>query len=104
MIIAALAWLYVIGMIALTVGSAARGIATFLVVGVLPLAFIVWILGRRVRKRSVLDQRLHRSDGADAQGDEQHLLQGGGQVHPPVQSGDQVGHGDVDHARRDKAQ
>ena len=80
MIIAALAWLYVIGMIALTVGSAARGIATFLVVGVLPLAFIVWILGRRVRKRSVLDQRLHRSDGADAQGDEQHLLQGGGRA------------------------
>lgn len=104
MIIAALAWLYVIGMIALTVGSVARGIAVFLLVGVLPIVFIVWMLGTRVRNRSMFDQRLHRGDGADAQGDEHDLLQRGVQVHPPVQARDQVGHGDVDHARRDESQ
>lgn len=104
MIIAALAWLYVIGMIALTVGSVARGIATFVVVGVLPIMLVVWMLGTRVRNRSVPDQRLHTGDGADAQGDEQHLLQRGGKVDAPVQAGDEVGHRDVDHARRDETQ
>lgn len=57
MYIVAIAWLYVVMLMALTEPTFTAGIATFVFYGVLPLALLLWILGtpERRRRRSRLD-------------------------------------------------
>jgi len=100
------AWLYVIGMLALGAPSALRGIALFAVVGLGPVLLMAWFAALRARRRnlSVGDELPDQPDREDPQADQQHLLDRGAQIHAPVQSRDQVGHRDIDHARRDKSQ
>ena len=47
--IVVLAWLYVIGMMALTSDSVAGGLAFFAVAGLAPVLVVLWIAVRRVR-------------------------------------------------------
>ena len=51
MYIVALAWVYVVLMMAITEHSVIAGIMTFLLYGVLPLAVILYIAGSPQRKR-----------------------------------------------------
>ncbi len=107
MYIIAIAWIYVIGMLALSSSSLALGATLFLGAGVAPLALLAWIGSMRRcgrDRRSVMHQGLDDPDGPDPHPDQQHLLNGGTQVHPLVQTRDQVGNRDVDHARGDEPQ
>ena len=76
-----MAWLFVIGTMALTSQSALGGIAFFAVAGVAPVAFYAWIKLRRLGATrraagnpaapSVRQQRVDRGDDADAGRDQQ---------------------------------
>lgn len=58
MYIVAIAWIYVVLMMALTETSVVAGIATFALYGLAPLALFLWLVGtpqRRRNKRSVGD-------------------------------------------------
>ena len=69
--IVVLAWLYVIGTMALTFGSALGGAAFFAAAGLAPVALLAWLALRRHRaRRSVGEQRLDERDHADAGGDQ----------------------------------
>ena len=78
MYIVAIAWLYVILMMALTESSIIGGILTFLFYGLLPCGLLLWIVGTPQRRRNRLakaaEQPLGKSDGADAEADQHHLL------------------------------
>ncbi|MCC7549537.1 MAG: hypothetical protein IT532_17445 [Burkholderiales bacterium] len=43
------AWLYAIGMLALGAHDAMRGVAVFVVFGIAPVLFMVWVAALRVR-------------------------------------------------------
>jgi hypothetical protein len=65
------AWLFVIGTMSLTMGSALAGIAFFAAAGVAPVAFYAWIKLRRLRGvRSGLEERVDQRDDRDARGDQ----------------------------------
>ena len=73
-----MAWLFVIGTMALTWTSVGGGIAFFAVAGVAPVALYAWLKLRRLRNRrdppaspSVLEDRVHGGDHADARRDQQ---------------------------------
>jgi hypothetical protein len=71
-----MAWLFVIGTMALTSASVLGGLAFFAGAGVAPVAFYAWIKLRRLRAmrgagRSVRQQRVDGRDDADARGDQQ---------------------------------
>ena len=51
MYIVALAWLYVVLMMALTEPSFIGGVMTFLMYGLAPLALFLWLMGTKHRKR-----------------------------------------------------
>jgi hypothetical protein len=119
MYIVAIAWVYVTFMIAVTESSVIAGVLTFLFYGLAPLALFLWIFGTPARRRAMarrasaaedtsdtvaLDQMMDQHDASDAGGNEQHLLQRGGQFGTPVQAGDQVGDRDIDHAGGGDAQ
>lgn len=83
MYIVAIAWGYVILMMAITADSVASGIATAFFLGVLPLALFVYVAdsGRRRRRReaaeeaasvrvAVADERAEQRDAADPQPDQ----------------------------------
>ncbi len=58
MYIVAIAWVYVVLMMALTEASVVAGIATFVLYGLAPLALFLWLVGtpeRRRNKRSAAD-------------------------------------------------
>ena len=62
-----MAWLFVIGTMALTMSSALAGIAFFAGAGLAPVALVAWLgLRRAGARRSVLQQRVDRGDDADA--------------------------------------
>ena len=68
-----IAWVYVIGMMALTSGSIVGGLLLFVLAGLLPGLAIVAFLGRRLRERraqapvaSTLEERVHDRDDRDA--------------------------------------
>jgi hypothetical protein len=66
-----MAWLFVIGTMAMTSSSALDGIAFFAAAGVAPVALYAWILVRRLRReRSVREERVRRRDDADAGADQ----------------------------------
>lgn len=52
MYIVAIAWLYVVFMMAITEQSAVAGVATFLFYGVLPLTIVLYLMGTPQRKRN----------------------------------------------------
>jgi len=66
-----MAWLFVIGTMALTMSSVVAGLAFFAGVGVAPVALYAWLMLRRTGARSVLQKRVDRRDDADAGRDQQ---------------------------------
>ena len=59
MLIVAIAWIYVVGLMALTEPSIVAGIMTFLLYCVLPLSILVYLTGgrrRKARKASAADK------------------------------------------------
>ena len=62
-----MAWLFVIGTMALTMSSVLAGLAFFAGAGVAPVALYGWLKLRRTgASRSVLQQRVDRRDDGDA--------------------------------------
>lgn len=61
MYIVAIAWVYVVLMMAITEHSVVAGIMTFLLYGALPLAIILYLLGtpQRKRNRAKAEKSLH---------------------------------------------
>ncbi|AOF81775.1 hypothetical protein BSY238_64 [Methyloversatilis sp. RAC08] len=120
MYIVAIAWIYVVLMMSITEQSIIAGILTFVFYGLVPLALFLWIFGTPARRRAAhrnallaqaeasvgesVDQVVDQHDAADAGRNEHHLLNGGGQLGTTVQTGDQVGDGDIDHAGSRDAQ
>ena len=51
MLIVAVAWVYVVGLMALTESSIVAGIMTFLMYCVVPLSILFYLTGTRLRKR-----------------------------------------------------
>lgn len=51
MYIVAIAWLYVVLMMALTEPHPVAGVLTFLAYGVAPLALLLWLMGTPMRRR-----------------------------------------------------
>ena len=66
-----MAWLFVIGTMALTMSSVVAGLAFFAGAGVAPVALYAWLKLRRPGARSVLQQRVDRRDDGDAGRDQQ---------------------------------
>jgi hypothetical protein len=68
------AWVYVIGMMALTSDSVAGGLAFFAVAGLAPVLVVLWIAARRARSRrrpqSVLEHDVRAGDDRDAEADQ----------------------------------
>jgi hypothetical protein len=62
-------WLFVIGVMALTLSSPLAGVAFFAGLGVAPAALLVWLAARRSRAL-VLEQHVHAADDRDAQSDQ----------------------------------
>ena len=72
-----MAWLFVIGTMALTWSSALGGFAFFAAAGVAPVALYAWEKLTHLRNRrgararvSTLEERVHHGDDADAGGDQ----------------------------------
>ena len=59
MYIVAIAWIYVVFMMALTEASVLAGVLTFLFYGLAPLALFLWLFGTPARRR-----RQHQADAA----------------------------------------
>jgi biotin transporter BioY len=68
MYIVVIGWLYVVLLMALTAKSFSQGLILFLVWGVLPIASLLWLMGRRLRK--VARQSLHAQDGGHPEGNQ----------------------------------
>jgi len=67
-----MAWLFVIGTMALTMSGVLAGLAFFAVAGLAPVALYAWLkLGRTGASRSVLQQRVDRRDDGDAGHDQE---------------------------------
>lgn len=66
MYIIAIAWLYVVILMAATEKSLAAGLLTFIFYGLLPCALLLWILGvkhrRRYKGRQLLEQDIRDPD------------------------------------------
>ncbi len=66
MYIVAIAWAYVILMMAITASSFGKALAILIFLGVVPLALFVFIFGKpRRRSVSVANEETHESDTAD---------------------------------------
>jgi biotin transporter BioY len=75
MYIIAIAWIYVVTLMAATEKTVAAGLLTFIFYGLLPCALLLWILGvnhRRFKKhqKSLLKKEVSDQDSADANRDE----------------------------------
>lgn len=62
MYIIAIAWIYVVFMMAITETTAIAGIMTFLLYGVLPVSIIVYVMGTGGRKRKRRAQEIQRQE------------------------------------------
>ena len=60
MYIIAIAWIYVVFMMAITEVSVVAGIMTFLLYGVLPVSIIVYVMGTGRRKRKRQAEEMQR--------------------------------------------
>ncbi len=117
MYIVAIAWIYVVLMMAITEQSVIAGAMTLVFYGLAPLALFLWLFGTPARRRAVarqaadrdtsvresVDHVMDQHDAADTGGNEQHLLERGAELGPAVQAGNQIGDGDIDHARSSDA-
>ncbi len=74
MYIIAIAWMYVVVLMAATEKSIAAGLLTFIFYGLLPCALLLWLLGVKHRRykqdKQLLNQHMHDQNSADTQGDE----------------------------------
>ena len=75
MYIIAIAWIYVVTLMAATEKKGTAGLLTFLFFWLLPCALLLWILGvnhRRFKKhqKSLLKEKVSDQDSADANRDE----------------------------------
>lgn len=75
MYIIAIAWIYVVTLMAATEKTIAAGLLTFIFYGLLPCALLLWILGvnhRRFKKhqKSLLEEEVSDQDSTDANRDE----------------------------------
>ncbi|WP_038491618.1 hypothetical protein [Janthinobacterium agaricidamnosum] len=57
MLIVAIAWIYVVGLMALTEPSIVAGVMTFLIYCVVPLSILFYLTGSRRRKRKAARQQ-----------------------------------------------
>jgi hypothetical protein len=90
MYIVAIAWLYVVVLMAFTESSITAGVLTFFFFGFAPCLLLLWLFGGPARKRhklmrahqaakakletqSVADDNVHQHDGADTQTDQRKL-------------------------------
>lgn len=72
MYIVAIAWLYVVLMMAVSERSVVAGVMTLVWYGVLPLALLLWLVGtpwRRRRSAVLADQNAREPDRTDPQED-----------------------------------
>lgn len=90
MYIVAIGWLYVVLVMAMTASSWFIGIIRLLFYGIFPLALLLWLFGgrRRKRLRMAVDELANQSDGGDAAGNHDHLLNRGSEGGTPVQPRD----------------
>lgn len=65
MLIVAVAWIYVVGLMALTEPTVVAGIMTFLSFCVLPLSIFYYIFGRKKKPRGVPPPRPADSDSTE---------------------------------------
>ncbi len=79
MYIIAIAWLYVVTLMAATEKTVAAGLLTFIFYGLLPCALLLWILGVKHRKfkkasqlpkNDLIEQGMSKPNSADTQTDE----------------------------------
>ncbi len=79
MYIIAIAWLYVVTLMAATEKTVAAGLLTFIFYGLLPCALLLWILGVKHRKfkklsqqtkSELIEQSMSKPNSADTQTDE----------------------------------
>lgn len=75
MYIIAIAWMYVVTLMAATEKTLAAGMLTFLFYGLLPCALLLWILGVKHRRhmreaKHSLQQDVRAPDGSDTKTDE----------------------------------
>lgn len=70
MLIVAVAWIYVVGLMALTEPSIVAGIMTFLIYCVLPLAILTYLTGgrRRKSKRAAAEKSAPAAEAANVPG------------------------------------
>lgn len=66
MYIVAIAWLYVVVMMALTESSIVAGLATFLFYGLAPVALLVWLMGTPQRRRARKAREAREAAAADS--------------------------------------
>ena len=73
MYIIAIAWLYIVLMMAITAKTLFGGLMTFLWYGILPCALFLWIFGtpqrRRNKLRKIAEQELGHPDSANSKPD-----------------------------------
>ncbi len=74
MYIIAIAWIYVVFMMAITETTAIAGIMTFLLYGVLPVSIIVYVMGTGRRKRKRRAQEIQRQEELKQEAAKQELL------------------------------
>lgn len=76
MYIVAIAWLYVVLMMAITETSFVAGMLTLLFYGLAPMALFFWLVGtpQRRRSRKAAEQQLGDPNGSDSKADQDHLL------------------------------
>lgn len=74
MYIIAIAWMYVVVLMAATEKSVTAGLLTFIFYGLLPCALLLWLLGvkhrRHQQNKQSVDKVSDQEDGTDTQGDE----------------------------------
>ena len=77
--IVAIAWLYVISMMAITEKSFIAGVLTFVFFGVAPTALLLWLAGTKRRHAAnrkidavpaLSNEQVHRPDGTDTRADQ----------------------------------
>jgi biotin transporter BioY len=74
MYIIAIAWLYVVILMAITEKSVTAGLLTFIFYGLLPCALLLWLLGskhrQRYSKKTLPDDNMREPNGANTKTDE----------------------------------
>ncbi len=79
MYIVAIGWLYVVLMMAITAKSFTAGLFIFLAYGLAPVALVLWLMGRPLRRRRAAERAasgqaanepLHPGHRSDTQGDQ----------------------------------